>query len=126
MNTLETERLILRSFEEADLEEFHEYAKSPNVGPNAGWPPHSSREDSILMLSLFIGSKDIWAIVYKDNHKVIGSIGLQKDPFRSADDVKMIGYVLSEEFWGRGIAAEASGAVISYAFENLNLLLLQQ
>ncbi len=44
--TLETERLILRPWEEKDAEECYKYAKDPRVGPIAGWPVHTSVECS--------------------------------------------------------------------------------
>ena len=43
---LETARLILRPWEEADAEECYRYAKDPRVGPIAGWPAHTSTENS--------------------------------------------------------------------------------
>ena len=48
MKTLETERLILREWQLKDLDDFYEYAKNPNVGSNAGWEPHSSKEVSLM------------------------------------------------------------------------------
>ena len=44
--TLETERLILRRWEESDAEDLYEYARDPEVGPPAGWPPHQSVDES--------------------------------------------------------------------------------
>ena len=44
--TLETERLILRRWEDSDAESLYDYAKDPEVGPIAGWPPHQSIEES--------------------------------------------------------------------------------
>ena len=41
---LETERLILRKWKEEDAESLFEYAKDPEIGPAAGWPPHKSVE----------------------------------------------------------------------------------
>lgn len=38
---LETERLILRPWEEKDAAALYEYARDPRVGPAAGWPPHT-------------------------------------------------------------------------------------
>jgi [ribosomal protein S5]-alanine N-acetyltransferase len=121
MITLETERCILRPFQESDLEDFYEYAKNPHIGPNAGWPPHSNKEDSRKILRDFMEGNEVWALVYQSNNKLIGSIGLHKDQLRSADDVKMLGYVLSEDYWGMGIMPEAAGAAINYAFRQLDV-----
>ena len=43
---LETERLILRPWLETDAKDLYTYAKDPEVGPPAGWPPHESEEQS--------------------------------------------------------------------------------
>lgn len=121
MKTLETNRLLLRPFKRSDLEDFFEYARNPNVGPNAGWPPHKSIEDSERILKMFIEGDEVLAIELKANHKVIGSLGLHPDKLRTTEDAKMLGYVLSEDYWGRGITTEAAKAVIRYAFEELGL-----
>ena len=44
---LQTERLILRPWKETDAESLYEYAKDPDVGPIAGWPPHKNLEESL-------------------------------------------------------------------------------
>ena len=41
-----TERLVLRRWQDSDAESLYEYAKDPDVGPIAGWPPHRSIEES--------------------------------------------------------------------------------
>ena len=43
---IETERLILRKWTQDDAESLFIYAKNPNVGPIAGWPPHKNIEES--------------------------------------------------------------------------------
>ncbi|NLD18802.1 MAG: GNAT family N-acetyltransferase [Clostridiales bacterium] len=43
---LYTKRLILRPWMESDAESLYEYAKDPEVGPIAGWPVHTSVENS--------------------------------------------------------------------------------
>jgi len=50
---LETERLILRRWEESDAENLFLYAKDPDVGPIAGWPPHQSEEESLDVIRNF-------------------------------------------------------------------------
>lgn len=124
MNTLITERLILRPFKETDLEDLYEYASNPNIGPRAGWKPHQSKEESKGILNMFMEAGDVWALEYKENHKVIGSLGLHNDRLRSVDDIKMLGYVLSEDYWGKGLVAEAAKAAIQYAFEKLGVKLV--
>ena len=42
---IETERLILRKWTQDDAESLFIYAKNPNVGPIAGWPPHKNIEE---------------------------------------------------------------------------------
>lgn len=121
MKTLETNRLILRSFVEEDLDDLFEYAQSPNVGPNAGWPPHKTKEDSLKILKMFIEQDEVWAIVEKKSNKVIGSYGLHSDTKRNNDKSKMIGYVLSDKFWGNGYVPEATKRVLEYAFDELDL-----
>lgn len=44
--TFTTDRLLLRPWTEADAEDLYRYAKDPQVGPAAGWPVHTSVENS--------------------------------------------------------------------------------
>lgn len=121
MKTLETERLILRQFVEGDLDDLFEYAQSPNVGPNAGWAPHKTKEDTAKIIKMFIEENEVWAIVEKKSNKVIGSYGLHNDRKRDNSKAKMIGYVLSEKFWGNGYVPEVTNRVLEYAFNELDL-----
>ena len=41
MKHLDTKRLVLRDWEQTDLEDFFAYASKPTIGPAAGWPPHT-------------------------------------------------------------------------------------
>lgn len=117
MKAFETERLILRPWSLDDIDDFFEYAKSPNVGPNAGWQPHDNKETSMKILQLFIEKDEVWAIEYKENGKVIGSLGAHADERRNGVNGKMIGYVLSEDYWGKGLVTEAVKEVIKCLFE---------
>ena len=124
MKTLETERLILRNWEEKDLDDFYEYAKVPGVGEMAGWPHHESKEVTQSILKDFIEKDEVYALVLKENNKVIGSLGIhkkKKDENYKANIQREIGYVLSKDYWGRGLMPEAVKAAIKYAFEELNV-----
>ena len=124
MKTLETERLILRTWRLEDLDDMYEYAKSPHVGPRAGWEPHGSKEMSLEILNSFIAEDDVWAIVWKENGKVIGSLGLHVDTRRQGIQAKAMGYVLSADYWGRGIATEAAKCAMQYAFAETDIDIL--
>ena len=75
--TLETERLVLRPWEDTDAEFLYKYASSPEVGPNAGWPPHTSIEESRASPKGILSRPETYAIVSKDTGHAIGSISLK-------------------------------------------------
>lgn len=127
METLTTDRLILRKWKETDSKDLYEYAQSELVGPNAGWPPHKSEEESKKIIEMFINNDDTYAIILKSDNKVVGSIGLHNiKPDDSLDDLKQkeIGYVLNPKYWGKGIVPEAVNFLIKYGFDKLNLDLI--
>jgi len=127
METLETERLVLRDWQEADLDDFHAYCSNPNVGPAAGWAPHPNREHSRAILKSLMDKGETWAIVHKADGHVIGSVGLHPDDLRTSVTnlkVRALGYVLSEDYWGQGLMTEAARRVLEYAFDTLWLDLL--
>lgn len=106
-------------WKEDDLEDFYEYAKVEGVGEMAGWPHHKSIEESKRILESFINEQDVYALYYKQNQKVIGSLGVHDrdkvDGF--GENQKEIGYVLSKDYWNQGIMTEAVKEVIKYCFE---------
>jgi ribosomal-protein-alanine N-acetyltransferase len=119
METLETERLRLRDFVPNDLFDFYEYAKVPGVGECAGWKHHEGIEDSAAILDLFIKEGKTYALVYKESGKVIGSLGFSETHLKAnwpGLRVVEIGYVLSKDYWGRGLMTEAVKRVIDYLF----------
>ena len=121
---LELNRVYLRNFIMTDLYDVYEYASNPNVGPNAGWPVHKNIEETKNVLSTMIYRKETFAIVNKANNKVIGSIGIYKDEKRSNPYCCMIGYVLNESYWGKGIMSEVLQGIQDYIFRNTNINLI--
>ena len=118
-----TERLILRDINENDALDMYEYSCSPLVGPNAGWAPHRTVYETAAIISLFKESKNrgepgVYAIVYRENNKMIGTIELYnyKPGFKAE-----LGYALSPAYWGRGIIVEAANCLIDWGFNDLNL-----
>ena len=121
---IETERLVLRPWRESDLHDLYEYAKVDGVGQMAGWMPHKSIEESKRILHFFMGEKKTFALELKENGKVIGSLGLEEmdtDPVDGEQYGRELGYVLSKDYWGRGLMPEAVQAVIGHCFDVLKL-----
>lgn len=121
---LTTPRLILRPWRQSDLADFYEYASVDGVGQMAGWPPHESIEDSQRVLDSFIEHKKVFAIEYEG--KVIGSLGVEEydeEIFPQLKDLKAreLGFVLSKDYWGRGLMPEAAKEVIRWLFEDVGL-----
>ncbi len=121
---LETERLILRPWRKEDLDDFFEYASVDGVGQMAGWLPHQNKDDTQMILDSFIGKRRTFALEYQG--KVVGSLGIEEydeDKFPELKDKKCreIGYVLSKNYWGRGLMPEAVKETIRYLFEEVRL-----
>lgn len=124
MEILTTDRLILRPWQLSDSSDLYEYAQLDIVGPNAGWPPHQSEEESKEIIEMFINDNDVYAIVLQEEQKVIGSIGLHNrkpDAALATLEQREIGYILHPNYWGRGIVPEAVQAVLAYGFQQLGL-----
>jgi len=59
---LETERLILRPWKLTDAESLYEYARDPQVGPIAGWPPHRDISESRGVIENVLCGVECYAI----------------------------------------------------------------
>ena len=124
--TLETDRLLLRPWQEADLGDFYSYASVPGVGEMAGWRHHESMEVSRKILQSFLDEKNVFALALKSGNKVIGSLGLHRSWANEEAElqnlrIKEVGYVLSKDYWGMGLMPEAVTALIRYCFDELGL-----
>ena len=123
---LRTNRLILRPFNEDDLEDLFEYASVEGVGERAGWKHHENIAESTQILEMFTKEKKTFAVVLKENNKVIGSIGIEKygreECLSEFFDYKgrEIGFVLSKNYWGQGLMPEALKRVIEYCFNEMD------
>lgn len=118
---LTTERLILRPFCESDLNDFYEYARVEGVGEAAGWNHHGSIEETKQILDRFIAHRRTFAVTDRASGKVIGSLGLEIPSPVYERKIRRrkfteIGYVLSKDYWGRGLMCEAVNAVLDYFF----------
>lgn len=118
----ESQKLILRPWTMDDAEDFFEYARVEGVGELAGWPHHESIDQTKAVLQMFLKESTCFAIVYKENNKVIGSIDLRDEanPLPEDKDKRNanMGCVLSKDYWGQGLMPEAAKILFDYVFEN--------
>ena len=120
---IETERLILRPWQDSDAEALYTYASDPAVGPPAGWPPHTSVENSREIIKGVLSERETYAICLKSG-KPVGSIGLRLNgstDMTDRDDECELGYWIGKPFWGQGLIPEAARELLRYAFEQLGM-----
>ena len=124
MTILETERLILRPWEESDAEALYRSAKDPAVGPIAGWPPHTSVENSREIIREVLSASETYAVVLKESGEPIGSVGLlfgENGTSPLAEGEAELGYWIGKPYWGRGLIPEAARELLRHGFEELGL-----
>jgi RimJ/RimL family protein N-acetyltransferase len=122
--TLETERLILRKMVLNDAEAVFAYASNSEVSRYTVWETHRSIEDSRAFLEFATqkyenGGEPDWGIVYRGNGCLVGACGLVN--WEAEHARAEVGFVLSREYWGRGLMSEAVRAILRFGFERMNL-----
>lgn len=120
---LQTERLLLRPWEDGDAQELYQYAKDPRVGPVAGWPPHTSVENSLEIIRGILSRPETYAVVLRETGKPVGSVGIMfgesgNAPVREKE--AEIGYWIGVPYWGRGLIPEAVRELLRRCFEQLD------
>ena len=121
---LYTERLILRPWDESDAESLFEYAKDDRVGPVAGWPVHTSVENSREIIRTVLSAPETYAVCLKEDNRAVGSIGLmtgRQSNLDLSENEGEIGCWIGVPFWGRGLIPEAVRELTRRAFSDLNL-----
>ena len=121
---LYTERLILRPWFESDAVNLYEYAKDPAVGPIAGWPTHTSVENSKEIIKNVLSANETYAVCLKEDGKAVGSIGLMignASNLDLSDTEAEIGYWIGVPLWGQGFIPEAVKELLRHGFEDLKL-----
>lgn len=122
---IETKRLILRPWTDTDAEALFRYASDSDVGPIAGWPPHTSVENSLEIIRTVFAAPEVYAVVLKDTGEPIGSCGIMfSDGLHSAEmkhGEAEIGYWIGKPYWGQGLIPEAVEALLKRSFDSLML-----
>ena len=116
---METDRILLRRWQESDADALFKYASDPDVGPRAGWPPHKSVDESREIIKTVFNTDTMWAVVLKDTGEAIGCAGYlpaTNSNLNIPSDECEVGYWIGKPYWGKGICTEALKLVIDYCF----------
>jgi ribosomal-protein-alanine N-acetyltransferase len=127
--TLVTERLTIRAFEESDAGPLFEQASNPNVTRYTLWDHYRTIAESMAFVRDYArlryreGMAEPYAITLKDDGRMLGVCGCfwVAEPHRTME----LGYWVAEPYWGRGIATEASRAVVDWTFLHFEPMRLQ-
>jgi ribosomal-protein-alanine N-acetyltransferase len=121
--TLESDHLILREYSPDDLESFERILRNRNV---IKYLPRTDPWSSDVIEKWLLSAKDHWLeegfgwwiLEDKSDQNTIGWCGLRK--LKDTGEVEVL-YLLSEEYWGRGLATEAAMMSIQFGFQEAGL-----
>lgn len=121
---LTTERLLLRQLSSSDAETIFQLRSDVAINKYLDRKPSKTVADALGFITNILESSEsdtlyYWAITLKNEGQLIGTICL----FDFSDKEKKceIGYELLAEFQGKGIMHEAAEAIITFAFQTLEL-----
>lgn len=122
---IETDRLILRKFQYGDNEDMLKYwVSDPKVQSLYAEPVYSTKQEVNGLLEKYISSYEKndyyrWAIILKETDECVGQIAY----FLIDNDNHFaeIEYCIGSHFQRKGLATEATKAVIQFGFEKINL-----
>lgn len=114
---MQTDRILLRPWQESDAETLYKYASDPIIGERAGWPPHKSVKESLEIIRTVFNNPTTWAIVLKETGEAIGAMGYMPDcplnlPARPGEP--LVGYWVGKPYWNQGICTEALLLMLDY------------
>ena len=119
---IETERLILRPFQEVDAADVYEYLKEPAVNCFSSMKLNSLDEASEEMKRRLDKKEYYFAITLKEDGKVIGKPDACPEAEKShgdqnaAQDTFSPSWILNKDYQGKGYAFEAAHAFLDYFF----------
>ena len=119
--TLQTERLILRLFREADLDAYAEMSGDAEVMQHIGSGLPMNRAEAWRSLALMLGhwqlrGYGLWAVEERASGALVGRIGCWNPEGWPGLEV---GWMLLRRYWGRGFATEGARAALRHAFLQL-------
>lgn len=121
---LESDRLLLRSLETNDSDDFFMIRSNKAVMEHMDSKPLASASDAIKAILenqlLFEEKKGItWALIEKKENTFLGYFSIWR--IEKVHARAEIGYALKHSYWGKGYMKEAMIAILSFAFNDANI-----
>jgi ribosomal-protein-alanine N-acetyltransferase len=120
---IETDRLIIKSNQEVDLEALAALWADPNVTCYMGGPRNYEEILRILREDAQVNPQpafDLWPVIEKETGHIIGTGGILDKDIDGSNQYEII-YVLAKSAWGKGFATELASSLKDYAFNELGL-----
>lgn len=119
----QTDRLTIRDFTESDFQEVHDLVKEPEIYKYQHWGPNTE-EDTLNFINMCVSQQSEeprksfeMAITMTETGQLLGAIGIRVRSYNKSD----IGYWVRRDFWGKGIASEATNGLLEFGFKTLGL-----
>lgn len=119
-----TQRLILRKLRAEDAADLFRYASCDKVADYMNFDRMTSIDEAHDFIDKILKkyeTNDVleWAVEYKPDKRMIGAVYFCK--VDEINKIGEIGFIISQEYTGRGLATEALGSIIGFAFEKMGL-----
>jgi RimJ/RimL family protein N-acetyltransferase len=125
INSIETERLILRVWRDSDYAPFAALNADPEVMRHFPWLLTRAESDEVADRIVSRMAEHGWgwyAAEVKGGEPFIGFVGLNVPSYEiPCGPCVEIGWRLARSAWGKGYATEAARAALAFGFETLNL-----
>ena len=124
MRHIQTDRLLLRPFEQSDIPDIVQLLQDPAIAattlnvPYPYTPEHASAWLQYQQQEEAAGTGYTFAVVRQHDSVLVGAIDIRP---RERHDKAEIGYWIGRPYWGQGYATEAARAIIRFGFEELGL-----
>jgi [ribosomal protein S5]-alanine N-acetyltransferase len=118
--TLETARLKIRPYSEADITELVPLIGAREVAATTGRVahPYTVEHAKKFLAAIEVDPEVRMAVTLRSDGRLIGGVGLRiVEQHRHAE----LGYWIGVPYWGNGYATEAAREMLRYGFEELQL-----
>lgn len=124
---IETNRLILRRYNEIDLDAFYEILHDERLHTYIPFPDLTKEEEleyiKNCMAEVEESKYEKWSIVLKNENITIGNISV--NTVYKKHNYCNVGYVIRYDYWGKGYASEALEAVSNYLLNDRKYYLVE-